>query len=739
MFDKKRRRFEAVLLAAVTVLASFSVNWSSLSPKASEETSTEADANADTSAGEAISPAETTEDASTTQNSQADGSTNASDSTSASDVNSSNNTSSSSENSPGPSTGISATSGVEQAGSENPSGSSISSGEETADSSASTNSGAAQAQNTSGAAGSSEGNLSNLENEDENGSGAFKLKRKKLKKVIRRASSNHSGSIGSGYATRGISSGTSIVQVISGTNESGYVKTSDATMYLEMTPDASISYTANVYLNTSDPNTLGTAIGSTSGTFTNTQDASTTSTDNTDSGDSQTDTDTSVTTTETDNTPQSVAVSIGTHANVYLASGETAIYQIEITSVSGSASIEYLSSASDSIYSTSYIRTGSAYSTLGQQVMNISHETADDDASGNYNINLPANTISLINGQSTKVDSSVTVNSTVASSNRAVTYTSDSSLITINGNTITASGSGSGTATVTASAKGAEEKTFTVNVLSVSENTSSVTYDGNSHTSDVSVTLKGKNVTTSFNVTYSGTTKAGVSVSNQTEVTEAGTYNATLTGTGEYAYYSVLSVDSSATVQGSWTSSKTFTINQATITNSDFENANVTINSDTSTVTAVSGASHKGKSLVLGTDFNASVSSRILGSTYNTYSVTFNGIVNYSGNATKTVNVTGDGFDISTVNLVLSKSSDIYTGQNLAPTYSFTQNGNQITFPEGAVTVTYKDASGNPIDEIVNAGKYTIIATGNAPYSGSTSADFTVKQYISDKKQEPFI
>lgn len=655
MFDKKRRRFEAVLLAAVTVLASFSVNWSSLSPKASEETSTEADANADTSAGEAISPAETTEDASTTQNSQADGSTNASDSTSASDVNSSNNTSSSSENSPGPSTGISATSGVEQAGSENPSGSSISSGEETADSSASTNSGAAQAQNTSGAAGSSEGNLSNLENEDENGSGAFKLKRKKLKKVIRRASSNHSGSIGSGYATRGISSGTSIVQVISGTNESGYVKTSDATMYLEMTPDASISYTANVYLNTSDPNTLGTAIGSTSGTFTNTQDASTTSTDNTGSGDSQTDTDTSVTTTETDNTPQSVAVSIGTPANVYLASGETAIYQIEITSVSGSASIEYLSSASDSIYSTSYIRTGSAYSTLGQQVMNISHETADGDASGNYNINLPANTISLINGQSTKVDSSVTVNSTGASSNRAVTYTSDSSLITINGNTITASGSGSGTATVTASAKGAKEKTFTVNVLSVSENTSSVTYDGNSHTSDVSVTLNGNNVTTSFNVTYSGTTKAGVSVSNQTEVTEAGTYNATLTGTGEYAYYSVLSVDSSATVQGSWTSSNTFTINQATITDSDFENANVTINSDTSTVTAVSGASHKGKSLVLGTDFNASVSSRILGSTYNTYSVTFNGIVNYSGNATKTVNVTGDGFDISTVKLVLSK------------------------------------------------------------------------------------
>lgn len=729
MFDKKRRRFEAVLLAAVTVLASFSVNWSSLSPKASEETSTEADANADTSAGEAISPAETTEDASTTQNSQADGSSNASDSTSASDVNSSNNTSSSSENSPGPSTGISATSGVEQAGSENPSGSSISSGEETADSSASTNSGAAQAQNTSGAAGSSEGNLSNLENEDENGSGAFKLKRKKLKKVIRRASSNHSGSIGSGYATRGISSGTSIVQVISGTNESGYVKTSDATMYLEMTPDASISYTANVYLNTSDPNTLGTAIGSTSGTFTNTQDASTTSTDNTGSGDSQTDTDTSVTTTETDNTPQSVAVSIGTPANVYLASGETAIYQIEITSVTGSASIEYLSSASDSIYSTSYIRTGSAYSTLGQQVMNIFHETADDDASGNYNINLPANTISLINGQSTKVDSSVTVNSTGASSNRAVTYTSDSSLITINGNTITASGSGSGTATVTASAKGAKEKTFTVNVLSVSENTSSVTYDGNSHTSDVSVTLNGNNVTTSFNVTYSGTTKAGVSVSNQTEVTEAGTYNATLTGTGEYAYYSVLSVDSSATVQGSWTSSNTFTINQATITDSDFENANVTINSDTSTVTAVSGASHKGKSLVLGTDFNASVSSRILGSTYNTYSVTFNGIVNYSGNATKTVNVTGDGFDISTVNLVLSKSSDTYTGQNLAPTYSFTQNGNQITFPEGAVTVTYKDASGNPIDEIVNAGKYTIIATGNAPYSGSTSADFTVKQY----------
>lgn len=728
MFDKKRRRFEAVLLAAVTVLASFSVNWSSLSPKASEETSTEADANADTSAGEAISPAETTEDSSSESTIASDSTTisndtDVSDGTTASDINTSDNTSSSQE--PTPSTDISTTSGAEQTVSENPSGALVSSGAETVPSET-TNSGAAQAQNASGAA-----ELSDLENNEENGSGVLKPKKKKLKKVIRKAASLHSGSIGSGYSTRSISSGTSIAQVISGTNANGYVKTSDVSFYLEMTPNASISYKVNVYLNTSDPTSLGTAIGSTSGSFTNTQDTSTSGNiDSNNTSDSTTDEDTSTTTTETDNTPQSVGISVGTPANVYLSSGETAIYQIEITSISGSAAIEYLPSVSDSFYSTSLISAGSAYSTLGQQAMNITHSAVDDDDSGNYVINLPSqNTISLINGQSTEVDSTVSVKGTSALSNRTVSYSTDSNLITISGNVIAANGSGSGTATVTASAKGAESKTFTVNVCSVTESTTSVTYDGNGHTSGISVTNNSTDVTNNFNITYSGTTRAGVSVSNLTEVTEAGTYTATLTGAGAYAYYSVISVDSSAKVQGSYTSSNTFTIDQAEISNSDFSSADVTINPDTQAVTAVSGATHNGKSLALGTDFNASVSSRTLGDTYITYNVTFNGIGNYSGNATKAVNVTGAGFDISTVSLVLSKFSATYSGEDLAPTYSFTQNGNQITFPAGAVTVTYEDASGNSVDKIVNAGTYKIIATGNDPYSGSTSAVFKVTPF----------
>lgn len=37
MFEKRKRRIEAFILAAVTVLASFSVNWSALAPKAAGE------------------------------------------------------------------------------------------------------------------------------------------------------------------------------------------------------------------------------------------------------------------------------------------------------------------------------------------------------------------------------------------------------------------------------------------------------------------------------------------------------------------------------------------------------------------------------------------------------------------------------------------------------------------------------------------------------------------------------
>lgn len=82
------------------------------------------------------------------------------------------------------------------------------------------------------------------------------------------------------------------------------------------------------------------------------------------------------------------------------------------------------------------------------------------------------------------------------------------------------------------------------------------------------------------------------------------------------------------------------------------------------------------------------------------------------------------------VEMRFTQSSVDYTGGVITPDYYFVNADGRVSFPDGAVTISYKDANGNTVDEIVNAGIYTVTATGNESegYTGSVSAAFTVNK-----------
>lgn len=82
------------------------------------------------------------------------------------------------------------------------------------------------------------------------------------------------------------------------------------------------------------------------------------------------------------------------------------------------------------------------------------------------------------------------------------------------------------------------------------------------------------------------------------------------------------------------------------------------------------------------------------------------------------------------VEMRFTQSSVDYTGGVITPDYYFVNADGKVSFPDGAVTISYKDANGNTVDEIVNAGIYTVTATGNESegYTGSVSAAFTVNK-----------
>lgn len=328
-----------------------------------------------------------------------------------------------------------------------------------------------------------------------------------------------------------------------------------------------------------------------------------------------------------------------------------------------------------------------------------------------------------------------TINASISPAvDRTITLTpANTGIVSSNGLTLTAVSSGS--TLVTASAPDAKSAVLTANVIDISCTGATASYDRRPHEPTITLKLGGTTLTkgTDYTVTY--VSADGNGYSSTAAPSAKGTYNAVITGLQSSFNYSDLS----------YTIPNALTIGTLSINDSNFTNAVISVNTDTDTVTAVSGATDSnGNPLTFGQDFTVKsveqLNTYFAGYLY--YNITFEGAGNYSGTATvsnyKVETNSANLLDISkrfSLRLTNGNTNDeytntAYTGNAVSVTPIFINKaGNVATLPDGAVTYTWSDPNGNNESVgLINAGTYTLTATGNAAagYTGTLTAKFTI-------------
>ena len=114
------------------------------------------------------------------------------------------------------------------------------------------------------------------------------------------------------------------------------------------------------------------------------------------------------------------------------------------------------------------------------------------------------------------------------------------------------------------------------------------------------------------------------------------------------------------------------------------------------------------------------------------YTITANGEGNYNGSLSATYTITPTAL----VGITLSSTSETYNGSSVCPTVTVSSDHGLESLVEGEeFEITYKNSAGTTItaSQVVNAGTYTIIATGIGNFTGELTATFVVNSLaISD-------
>lgn len=532
-----------------------------------------------------------------------------------------------------------------------------------------------------------------------------------------------------------VSTGQSFVQIVKGTSD--YTEISSLNVSANLEEQQSVSITTEVYIGTSiDANALSAANkvdAGTSLTISNTADAPTATEDNPD----------------VEYTESTIKSGNILGKTISLSSQEYAAIKVTVNSISGvnpdndNSSVDFVesnkSTISDKLFtpvdgSTALSEEGGFSGISGESVTTGTTPSTDDT---NYEVKIADSdkTVNLViyGSDKTSKDVSVSINPAL---DRTITLSEENNAgkLSINGTTLTAESSGS--TTVKASADGAKSDTLIAYVYTISNNkATALTYNGKSQEAGISVSLGTAPLTKDIDYTV---TYVGDSYSSTVGPTAAGTYDAVITGLGQYAGLS-------------YTVSSALTINKANLAQSDFTNATITVDTDSNTVTAVANAADSnGNALVLGQDFTATsvtpLSTYEAGKAY--YNIVFSGAGNYSGDVTisKYEVATTDTslIDISkNFTLRLTKtnaeadtteySEDVYKAGVYQPSFKFystrTASESLSSLPSNAYTYIWTDPNGNSQNvNILNAGKYTLTVTGNqaAGYTGTLTATFTV-------------
>lgn len=106
------------------------------------------------------------------------------------------------------------------------------------------------------------------------------------------------------------------------------------------------------------------------------------------------------------------------------------------------------------------------------------------------------------------------------------------------------------------------------------------------------------------------------------------------------------------------------------------------------------------------------------------FTVVVEGINNYGGEKELSFTVTGN--DISGYTVVLEDSTVTANGKVQNPVIKSVKRGS-TTLDEYDYTVSYKDADGKVVKNIIEPGTYTVVVSGTNGYSGDASATYRVK------------
>lgn len=263
-------------------------------------------------------------------------------------------------------------------------------------------------------------------------------------------------------------------------------------------------------------------------------------------------------------------------------------------------------------------------------------------------------------------------------------------------------------ATGTGNYTGTKSTTYSVTARSLGSITlsaSSSTYDGTAKSITATVKYSGTTLTSGTDYTLS----YKLNGSTVSQIKDAGTYSVIATGKGNYT----------------GTVSATYTVNARTI-------SSITVSPTTDTYTGSAKSptiTVKYSSTTLTKNTEYTLSYKLNGSTVSqlkdvgTYYITATGKGNYTGTVSATYTIGGQGL----TSISLSSTSSTYTGS--AKSITATVKYNSTTLSSGTdYTLSYTNSSGSTVSSIINAGTYTITATGKGNYSGTVSATYTVNK-----------
>lgn len=297
----------------------------------------------------------------------------------------------------------------------------------------------------------------------------------------------------------------------------------------------------------------------------------------------------------------------------------------------------------------------------------------------------------------------ITGTTNVSDRYRPLTYTSsDESIAKVDTNGKVTAQSQTGVATITAS-YGSVNSNIVVNVVKASLATTTFSYDGLEHkpVPEVSgMTQVSSAADNGYMLTYAADTKS------------AGDKTVTIKGYGTYSGYEKI---------------LPYTIAKTDITQAAVDASTISVNSS-GTVTAVSGLTINGNTLVLNQDFTATadIDSKNSTADYGMYTVTIKGTGNYSGTITKASVKSIYGQDnLADINKIITASLKTstyqYMGRKITPIYSgMTTNISTVDIFNKMVTLSYGDNT--------SVGDGTVTLTGNAKngYTGTITLTFKI-------------